>query len=153
MIVSSGAADQLHRQEVCVAILLDRVDRDDVGAIQRGERARLALEALDALRVGCEFRREHFEGHVAPERRVGADRLDIPRPWIRMSSRFRVAQVDERRLQSFVRELRRRPARRDLQVVGMRPNASTSNCSAACDSPCAAVVACAADAHAAMEQP
>ena len=69
--VERPAIDQLHRQEVGVAILLDRVDGDDVRVVQCGERARLAAEAFDALRVGGDFRRKHFEGDVAPEGRVG----------------------------------------------------------------------------------
>ena len=47
-----------------------RVDRDDVRMIEGGDRPRLALEALQALRVGRHLRREQLQRHAALERRV-----------------------------------------------------------------------------------
>ena len=47
--------DQFHRQEREAVGLLDRVNRDDGGMIDRGDGAGLALEALDHLRARSEF--------------------------------------------------------------------------------------------------
>jgi len=41
--------DPLHRQEADVAVLLDRVDSDDVGVGKGGDRFGLALEAGEAV--------------------------------------------------------------------------------------------------------
>ena len=77
--VEGFALDQLHREEPAAAVLLDRVDGDDVGVVQRGERARLALEAGQALGVLRHRRREHLDRDVAPELRVrGAVHLAHP---------------------------------------------------------------------------
>ena len=65
------ALHQLHRQEVDALGLLDRVDGDDVGVIERGERLRLALEAREALRVARHVGGQDLEGDVASELRVG----------------------------------------------------------------------------------
>ena len=64
------ALDQLHRQEVDAAGLLDRVDRDDVRVIERGDGAGLALEPLQPLRARGHLGRQHFESDVAAEPRV-----------------------------------------------------------------------------------
>ena len=45
------ADHQLHRQEGHAVLLVDGIDRDDVGVVQRGNRPRLALEAAAALRI------------------------------------------------------------------------------------------------------
>ena len=45
------AFEQLHHQEVRVALVPDVEERADVGVVQRGDRLRLALEALATLLV------------------------------------------------------------------------------------------------------
>ena len=77
--VEGLALDQLHREEPAAAVLLDRVDGDDVGVVERGEGARLTLEAGQALGVLRHRRREHLDRDVAPELRVrGAVHLAHP---------------------------------------------------------------------------
>jgi hypothetical protein len=61
--------DVLHGQEATSLGLLDRVQGDDARVVQRGDRARLALEPLDLLRV-LELGREKLEGDAAAEARV-----------------------------------------------------------------------------------
>ena len=46
------------------------MDRDDVGVVERRRRARLLLEALQAVRVLRERRRQHLDRDLAPEPRV-----------------------------------------------------------------------------------
>ena len=48
----------------------DVVDRDDVGMVERGGRARLLFESLQALRVVREVGGKDLDRHVAPEARV-----------------------------------------------------------------------------------
>ena len=69
--VEGLALDELHGEEVDAVRLLDRVDGDDAGVVEGGEGLGLALEALEPLRVGGHLGRQHLEGHVAPELRVG----------------------------------------------------------------------------------
>ena len=45
----------------------DVVDRQQIGAVQRGCRPRLELESPQPVRVAGERRRQHLDGHVAPE--------------------------------------------------------------------------------------
>ena len=52
------------------SMLIDRVDRADVGVIQGRGRARLALKALQRGGVVRHFRRQELEGHVPAEVRV-----------------------------------------------------------------------------------
>ncbi len=66
--------DQLHGQERDAVRLLDRMDGDDVGMIDRRDGARLALESLQAIGVPGQGRRQRLEGDGPPERRV--DRLE-----------------------------------------------------------------------------
>src|SRR6185369_4915972 len=61
---------ELHRDEDRVAGGPDLVDRDDVRVVERGRRARLLLEALPAVRVGGELRREDLDRDLASEPRV-----------------------------------------------------------------------------------
>jgi hypothetical protein len=46
------------------------MERADVGMIQRGDRARFALEALAEIRIRCDMRRQDFDRHGALEPRV-----------------------------------------------------------------------------------
>ena len=48
----------------------DVVDRDDVRVVERGGGARFQLEAVEALRIGREARRQHLDGDVAAEARI-----------------------------------------------------------------------------------
>ena len=48
----------------------DVVKNADVRMVQRGDRARLTIEALAGLRVVRHMRRQHFDGHGAAEPRV-----------------------------------------------------------------------------------
>jgi len=64
------ALDQLHDEEVPVAVLLHPVERRNVGVVERGENLRLALEARDAFGVGGKSFGEDLDGDLAPELRV-----------------------------------------------------------------------------------
>ena len=64
------AVDELHRDVDGVSLSPDVVDRDDVRMVERRGRARLLLEALLAVRVGRELRRQHLDGDLAPQTRV-----------------------------------------------------------------------------------
>ncbi len=46
---------------------VDRVNRHDVRMLERGDRARLALEPRQAVGVVCERFGEQLQRHVAPE--------------------------------------------------------------------------------------
>jgi hypothetical protein len=45
--------------------LINLLDSADVGLVERGGGAGLALEAINGLRIAGEFRREKFEGYEA----------------------------------------------------------------------------------------
>ena len=64
------AVHQLERQEEDAVGFLDRVDGDDVGVVQGGDRPGLALEALPPVAVRGEFRRQDFQRDPASELRV-----------------------------------------------------------------------------------
>jgi hypothetical protein len=59
------ALHQLHREEVDAVGVLDRVDGDDIGVVQRGNRLGLALEAPEAVGVGRHLQRQDLEGDTA----------------------------------------------------------------------------------------
>ncbi len=61
------ALEQLHDNEVPALVLLNRVNGADVGMIERGSGARLALEALQQLAVLGHIRRKKLQGHAAAE--------------------------------------------------------------------------------------
>ncbi len=65
------ALDQFHRQEALAALLMQAVDRGDVGVVQRGQQLGLAFEAGQPLGAVGEDLREQFDRDVAVERRVG----------------------------------------------------------------------------------
>src|SRR5207253_11418529 len=65
------ALDELHRQEVNAAGLFDGEDAHDAGMVERGESPCLALEALEPPGGGRHLLRQHLDGDVAPELRVG----------------------------------------------------------------------------------
>ena len=70
----------LHHEEVNAAIFSNEIDLRDIGMAQPGLRARLALEALDHLRVMGDFGCQDLDGHRAFQRRVVAvvDRAHAP---------------------------------------------------------------------------
>src|SRR5207247_8796363 len=49
---------------------LDRVDRDDVRVVQRGESPRLALEPRQPFRIGGHGFRQNLDRNLAPELRI-----------------------------------------------------------------------------------
>ena len=59
---------ELHRQEGCLAGLIDRVQRDDVRVVERGDGARFALETLAA--GGGHTGRQDFERYLTAERQI-----------------------------------------------------------------------------------
>ena len=61
------AFEQLHHQEVRVALVADVEERADVGVVERGDRLGLALEALAALLVLGEGGGEDLDGDAAVE--------------------------------------------------------------------------------------
>ena len=65
-----AALDQLHGEEVSAGIFLDRVDGDDAGVVERGQRLRFAAEALEALWAGLDLGRQHLECNATQEPRV-----------------------------------------------------------------------------------
>ena len=58
--------------------LLDRVDRDDVRMVERGDGPRFALEALAALRIAADVART--APSARPGVRASCPRRDTPRP-------------------------------------------------------------------------
>src|SRR2546430_3880050 len=66
-----ASLDELHRDEEDPAHLPDAVDRDDVRMIELGHHARFALESLGGLDAETELRRQHLQGHRAPQPDLG----------------------------------------------------------------------------------
>jgi len=64
------ALDKLENQEPPPVVLLEAVDLGDVGVVEGGEEAGLALEASQALRVRREGPGKHLDRHLAAEGRV-----------------------------------------------------------------------------------
>ena len=56
--------------KVDAAGFLHGMDRDDVGMVERREGTRLALEALESLRVGGHVGRQHLQCYIPVERGV-----------------------------------------------------------------------------------
>jgi hypothetical protein len=73
------ALDELHGQEVDAVRLLDREDRDDLRVVEGRDRPRLPLEAFESLGTRRHLRRQHLEGDVAVELRVGGT-VDLAHP-------------------------------------------------------------------------
>ncbi len=68
---------QFHRQEADVPDLLDRVDGDDVRVVECGDGLRFAFEALAAIGVTGETRRQDFQRHRPAEPQI-AGAVDLP---------------------------------------------------------------------------
>ena len=64
------ALDQLHGEEADTVLVLDGVERDDVRVIEPGDRARLALEAGEAIGGGGHRLGQHLHRHLAAEAEV-----------------------------------------------------------------------------------
>ena len=56
---------QLHRDEGLAFVLVDVVNRADVGMVERGRRLRFPLESFQSLPVPGEFCRQKLQGHSA----------------------------------------------------------------------------------------
>ena len=86
--VEALALDQLHGQEAGAARVLDGEQRDDAGVVERGDGARLVLEAGQAAVVLGHVRRQHLERDLAAEARIPRA-IDLaharPRPKVRRS--------------------------------------------------------------------
>ena len=65
------ALDELEREEDPPVGLTEVVELDDVGVVQLGEGLRLALEALDVVRVLAQGRVDDLERDLAPELLLG----------------------------------------------------------------------------------
>jgi len=73
------ALHQFHHESACEAAVLDPGDLGDVRVIERGERARLALEAHQAIGVAGAERRDdfvHAEAVLTHPRRVTVATFD-----------------------------------------------------------------------------
>ena len=70
MLVKRVAVDQLHHQRQHAGLLLEAEDRGDVGVVEGGEDARLALEPRDALGVGDEGLGQGLQRDVAAQVRL-----------------------------------------------------------------------------------
>ena len=57
--------DQLENERVNARMLLQPINRGDVGMIERGERARLALEPSQPIRIGSKDDRQNLQRHIA----------------------------------------------------------------------------------------
>ncbi len=64
------AGHQFHRQEHEVVLRVQTVHGGDVGVVERGECAGLALEAGTALGIGGQRLGQHLDGDLAAQRRV-----------------------------------------------------------------------------------
>src|SRR5262249_57268508 len=65
--------NELGRDVVCGAFLSDLKNSDDVGVIERGRRARLLLEAAQAVVVRGEFVGQQLERDLPPKPRVAGE--------------------------------------------------------------------------------
>ena len=68
--VERVALHQLHHQRQHAVLLLEAEERGDVGMVERGEDARLALEPRHALRVGDERLGQRLQSDVAAQVRI-----------------------------------------------------------------------------------
>ena len=62
------AFDELHRIVVDATLCSDRVDRDDIGMVERGSGPGFVFEAGQLLLVEHRGERQHLERHAAAER-------------------------------------------------------------------------------------
>ncbi len=64
------ALEQFHRDEGLALVLVDVVDRADVGVLERGGGPRLAPQPLECLRVPAELLRQELQRHAAAELQI-----------------------------------------------------------------------------------
>ena len=64
------ALDVLHGEEALAVGLFDRIDGDDVGMVERGDRLDLALEAGEAVGIFGEGRRQSLQGDLAMQAQI-----------------------------------------------------------------------------------
>ena len=69
-LVQRPSLDELHGEEVGAVVLLDGIDGDDVGMVERRDGLGLALESLPALEVVRELGAQNLEGYLSAEPRV-----------------------------------------------------------------------------------
>lgn len=70
MLLERFAGHELEYEEPSVPDLVDAEDLRDVGVVERRQRFRLALEALQSLLVVDEVFRQHLDGDFTPKPRV-----------------------------------------------------------------------------------
>ena len=73
------AVDELENQRRRAGVIVDAVNRRDIGMIERREHARLTLEAHQAVGVGGDRRRDDLDRDVAAQPRV-ARAIDLAHP-------------------------------------------------------------------------
>ncbi len=71
------AADTLHDEEADGSGFFHRVEGDDAGVVQRGDRPGFLLEAGEALGVAREVGRQDLDGDIAAEAGVAGE-VDLP---------------------------------------------------------------------------
>jgi hypothetical protein len=64
------ALQEFHDQKIGAILVSDVVQRANVGMIQRGDGARLTLEALFGLCVRRKMRRQNLDRNVSPQPRI-----------------------------------------------------------------------------------
>jgi hypothetical protein len=64
------AFEQLGNEKGRAILLADVKNREDIGVIQRGDRAGFQLKTMQAIRIGCKCLWEYLQGNIAPEARV-----------------------------------------------------------------------------------
>ena len=69
-VLERESVDQFEDQHRVALVLLQAVDRGDVGMTQRREELRLAPESFEAMRIGREALGQDLERHAPPEPRV-----------------------------------------------------------------------------------
>ena len=62
--------EQFRDDERSAFVHAELVNRKNVGMVQLPGGARFLLEPSEAIRVFCEGRRKHLDGHLAPEPRI-----------------------------------------------------------------------------------
>src|SRR5262245_35712467 len=66
-VVQRHAFDQFHHERMDTVVLLEAVDRGDIGMVQRRERTRLAFETRESLLVGLKLYWQDLQRDVATE--------------------------------------------------------------------------------------
>ena len=70
-LVETLSLDELHRKQMDLIDLLDRVDGDYIGVVECGNRLGLAAEALQSLGVGRHLGGQDLERNLTPESGIG----------------------------------------------------------------------------------